>query len=108
MPFSGRPPGTPKTGGRGKGTRNRATASIMKKLEAMGCDPLVGLAKIAMDEATPIELRVRCFGELAPYIYPKRKAVETTDATPTKINVITRQDDSVTSANVDANPEPQP
>ena len=34
------------------------------------------LAKIALDPATKPELKVRCFAELAQYIYPKRKAVD--------------------------------
>ena len=42
----------------------------------MGCDPIEGLAKIAMDPATKPELKVRCFAELAQYVYPKRKAVD--------------------------------
>jgi len=42
----------------------------------LGCDPIEGLAKIAMDPATKPELKVRCFAELAQYVYPKRKAVD--------------------------------
>src|SRR6516225_5108902 len=34
------------------------------------------LAKIALDPATKPELKVRCFAELAQYVYPKRKAVD--------------------------------
>jgi len=42
----------------------------------MGCDPIEGLARIALDPEIRPELRVRCFAELAQYVYPKRKAVE--------------------------------
>jgi hypothetical protein len=38
--------------------------------------PIEGLAKIALDPATKPELKVRCFAELAQYVYPKRKAVD--------------------------------
>lgn len=42
----------------------------------LGCDPIEGLAKIALDPTTETSLRVRCFAELAQYVYPKRKAVD--------------------------------
>jgi hypothetical protein len=45
----------------------------------MGCDPLEGLARIALDPNTDVAIKVRCFSELAPYVYSKRKPI---DATP--------------------------
>ena len=36
------------------------------------------MARIAMDETQPIELRAKMYAELAPYGYAKRKAVEIT------------------------------
>ena len=72
----GRRPGTPKTGGRSKGTPNKATQDVRDKLAALGCDPIEGMARIAMDEANPPELRGKMFAELAGYIAPKRKAIE--------------------------------
>ena len=79
-----RPKGLPKTGGRAKGTPNKRTQSVMEKLEALGCDPIAGLAKIAMNKRqklgvrkdVPIELRAQMFKELAQYVAPKRKAIE--------------------------------
>jgi len=65
-----------KTGGRVAGTPNKRTAEVMERLEALGCDPIEGMARIAMDEANPPELRGRMFAELAQYVAPKRKAVE--------------------------------
>src|SRR5450631_1732858 len=44
----GRPIGQPKTGGRKKGTPNRATLGLKETLDTIGCDPLLELAKIAM------------------------------------------------------------
>lgn len=35
-------------GGRQKGTPNAVTKAVAAKLEAIGCDPIVGMAKIAM------------------------------------------------------------
>jgi hypothetical protein len=37
------------------------------------------MAQIAMNPATPIAVRARCYAELAQYLYAKRKAVEHTD-----------------------------
>ncbi|UCG98461.1 MAG: hypothetical protein JSW31_04995, partial [Burkholderiales bacterium] len=58
------------------GTPNKRTAEVMARLEVLGCDPIEGMARIAMDEANPPELRGRMFAELAQYVAPKRKAVE--------------------------------
>jgi hypothetical protein len=41
-------------GGRKKGTPNKLTQDVMAKLEALGCDPIEGMARIALGEA-------RCF-----------------------------------------------
>jgi hypothetical protein len=65
-----------KTGGRQKGTPNRKTAEVAERLAALGCDPLEGLARLAMDPANSPELRGRMFAELAQYLHPKRKATE--------------------------------
>ncbi len=37
-----------KTGGRTSGTPNRKTQAVIDHLEALGCDPIEGMAKIAM------------------------------------------------------------
>ena len=63
-------------GGRQKGTPNKATADVRERLAQLGCDPIEGMARIAMDPAAPIELRGRMCAELAGYVAPKRKAVE--------------------------------
>jgi hypothetical protein len=65
-----------KTGGRTAGTPNKRTAEVATKLAALGCDPIEGMARIAMDEANPIELRARMYSELAGFVAPKCKAVE--------------------------------
>ncbi len=68
-----------KTGGRKAGTPNKRTVEIAEKLETLGCDPLEGMARLAMDEANPPELRGRMFAELAQYVAPKRRAVEVSE-----------------------------
>jgi hypothetical protein len=65
-----------KTGGRVAGTPNRRTQEVADLLESLGCDPIEGMARIAMNEAHSPELRGRMFAELAQYVAPKRKAVE--------------------------------
>ena len=70
--------GKPKTGGRKRGTPNRRTLEVQEQLVAVGCDPIEGIATIAMDEDNPPELRLRAYAELAPYLYPKRKAIQHT------------------------------
>ena len=61
-----------KTGGRAKGTPNKKTEELAQRLADIGCDPVEGMATIAMDEANPPELRGRMYAELAQYLYPKR------------------------------------
>lgn len=67
-----------KTGGRVKGTLNKATADVQAKLDALGCDPIAGMARIAMraEKAKDDQLAGRMYAELAGYIAPKRKAIE--------------------------------
>ena len=65
-----------KTGGRTRGTPNRRTQDIQSLLASMGCDPIEGMARIAMDPKHPVEVRARMYAELAGYIAPKRKAIQ--------------------------------
>lgn len=65
-----------KTGGRIRGTPNKKTLEIQDRLCSMGCDPIQGMADLAMDMNNTPELRGRMYAELAQYIAPKRKAVE--------------------------------
>jgi hypothetical protein len=59
-----------------KGTLNKRTLEVQQLLEELGCDPLEGMARIAMDERNSPELRGRMYSELAQYVAPKRRAVE--------------------------------
>ena len=72
MAFHGPGPGRP------RGSRNKRTLDVEERLRELGCDPIEGMARIAMDEAVPIEVRARMFAELAQYIAPKRRAIEHT------------------------------
>lgn len=65
-----------KTGGRQKNTPNKRTTDIQTMLEALGCNPIMGLANIAENESHDISIRLSAYKELAQYVAPKRKAVE--------------------------------
>jgi hypothetical protein len=104
----GRPVGQPKTGGRRQGTPNRATLTVAEKLEALGCDPIEGMARIAMDEKNPVEIRGRYYSELAQYLYPKRKPLDLSVGHPTVTNVITKLDSSSGGSDVGNQPDSEP
>ena len=59
-----------------KGSRTKQQLQVEERLRELGCDLIEGMARIAMDETMPIEVRARMYAELAQYIAPKRKAVE--------------------------------
>jgi len=65
-----------KTGGRQAGTPNKKTQELQARLLYIGCDPIEGMALLAMDTNNSPELRGRMYAELAQYVAPKRKAVE--------------------------------
>lgn len=65
-----------KTGGRSAGTPNKRTQEVVERLQGLDCDPIEGMARIAMDKGTPLELRGRMYAELAQYVACKRKAME--------------------------------
>jgi hypothetical protein len=78
-----RPAGTPKTGGRQKGTVNKRTAEVRDVLDRLQCDPIQVLAWLAMGDrkalgskrAVPLDLRLWAAKELAQYVAPKLAAV---------------------------------
>lgn len=55
---------------------NKRTVEAIELLESLNCDPLEGMARIAMDLNNSPELRGRMYAELAQYVHPKKKAVE--------------------------------
>jgi len=103
----GRPPGYAKTGGRQRGTPNKATVDVAEKLAALGCDPLEVLSSLAMDRKNPPELRRKCANDLMPYMYSKRKPIDVASEQPTVVNVITNLDSSPDSDGANQ-PTPNP
>jgi len=70
--------GSPKSGGRQKGTPNKVNATVTEQLAALDCDPIEGMAKIAkaaMEEGEFV-LAGTMYKELAQYVAPKRKSIE--------------------------------
>jgi hypothetical protein len=49
---------------------------VQQTLEALGYDPVEGMAKIAMDETVEVSIRAQMYNELAQYVVPKCRAVE--------------------------------
>jgi hypothetical protein len=46
---------------RHKGSRNKLTLEVMGRLEALGCDPIEGMAQIAMDETAELSIRAQMY-----------------------------------------------
>jgi|HubBroStandDraft_1064217.scaffolds.fasta_scaffold20363_1 hypothetical protein len=67
----------PQGAGRKKGTTNKLSGEVAERLRELGCDPIKGMAEIAKSKKTPLELRGRMYSELAQYVWPKRKSVDT-------------------------------
>jgi hypothetical protein len=54
------------------------------------------MAKIALDEATPLEIRARMFAELAPYVFPKRRPTEElSDQEPPGLTIVIRRESEI-------------
>ncbi|MDQ3796834.1 MAG: DUF5681 domain-containing protein [Pseudomonadota bacterium] len=64
--------------GRPKGSRNKQTLAVIDRLEALGCDPIEGMARIAMDESAHPSLRAQMYKELAQYVASKN-TIEASD-----------------------------
>ena len=66
--------------GRKAGTPGKKTLDIAIKLNELGCDPIEGMARIAIQamEEGDMTLAGNMYKELAQYVAPKRKAIEVT------------------------------
>ena len=67
-----------KTGGRQKGTPNANKQELVELLNEHypGYNPVVQMAGIAQDETVEMVHRVQCAKEIAGYIFPKLKSIE--------------------------------
>ena len=71
-----------KTGGRRPGSVNKRTLDVQQKLEALNCDPISAMARLAIKAEADgdLPLAARMYTELAPYLSPKKRSVEVTNA----------------------------
>ena len=84
-----RPVGLPKTGGRRRGTPNKASAAREAEIRASGPTPLDYMLQVMRDEEAPTELRLDAAARAAPYVHPRLSsvAVENKDGQPFAISV---------------------
>ncbi len=54
-----------KTGGSTSSTPSHKTQAVIDRLEALGCDPIEGMARIAMDEKVEMSIRAQMYKESA-------------------------------------------
>lgn len=107
-PGAGRKPGTPKTGGRKKGSIPKKSKEIAERLEQLGCDPIEDMLRIArlaekglpiLIDGIPLTINDKeitrpdyaiagnLYKELAQYVAPKRSAIQHTGADEGPIEV---------------------
>ena len=67
-----------KTGGRAKGTLNKANEQVQERLKELKCDPIEGMVNIAnmSMESKDYELAAKMYKELAQYVAPKLRSIE--------------------------------
>jgi hypothetical protein len=65
-----------KSGGRKRGTPNRATSRAVAEFLAAGLSPLEFLLSVMRNDEYPLMLRVDAAGKAAQYVHPKLAQVE--------------------------------
>jgi hypothetical protein len=88
----GRPPGLPKTGGRGRGTPNRSTTVLRDRLAELGCEPIEELVKIARDSATDRVLKTQIYCLFLRYTHPIPKDAGNDEDVATEESTMTVSD----------------
>ena len=71
------------------GTPNKNSHNAREIMAAAGCNPILEMCKIVLDQRNEIQLRGRMAAELAKYAHPMLKAIELTGAGggPVELNV---------------------
>jgi hypothetical protein len=72
--------GHSKLGGRKRGIPNMIKGDVRALLDELGCNPVMDMAQMAMDDSVDIRTRVRLLVKLAGLVYPQLKAVEYTES----------------------------
>jgi hypothetical protein len=73
---AGRPVGTPKTGGRAKGTPNKRTAAKVAEIEASGLTPLDFMLNLMRDTGSAMDLRFDAAKAAAPYVHARLSSID--------------------------------
>lgn len=81
----------PKTGGRKKGTPNRATAEKAKKIAESGLTPLDFMLQVMRDPSQEDAVRLDAAKAAAPYVHPKLATIQHTGANGGPIEVKTTE-----------------
>lgn len=68
----------PKTGGRKKGTPNKATAKKAAEIAKSGMTPLDYMLQVMRDTGQAQDIRLDAAKSAAPYVHPKLAAIEHT------------------------------
>lgn len=78
-----------KTGGRQKGTPNKATAAKAAEIAASGLTPLDYMLSVLRDIANDAAIRLDAAKAAAPYVHPKLAQVELSgpDKGPIELNI---------------------
>lgn len=79
-----------KTGGRAKGTPNKATAKKVQEIAASGLTPLDYMLSVLRDDRQEDAIRMDAAKAAAPYIHPKLANIEHTgpDGGAIKVHMI--------------------
>lgn len=78
MPVGGKRPGA----GRPKGSPNRRTADLSRKLDELedelgkDTDPAMHLARVIADDSAAPDLRIQAAKDLLPYVYPRLGSID--------------------------------
>lgn len=85
-----KPKGSPKFGGRKKGTPNKATARKAEEIAASGLTPLDYMLSVLRDERQEDNVRLDAAKAAAPYVHPRLANVELNgkDGGPLQVQVI--------------------
>ena len=79
-------------GGRPKGSINMRSQGLLAQLRRKfpGFDPIMEMAKIAIDQQHTPELRLQASKEIAKYVYPTLRAVEHSGGTDDAMEITVR------------------
>jgi hypothetical protein len=89
-----------KTGGRVKGTPNRATVARQAEIAKSGLTPLDFMLKVMRNAKNSLEVRLEAAKSAAPYVHPKLASIDHTgkvDGTLT-VQIVRFSDDNGSAA----------